>query len=131
MVLRARPTNAEAGSSYAALPDLLQPVIGGLEPLPVPQRRALAVALLLEESGDPVDPRLVAHATKSLLEEAAGPIRGPSSGARSSAPRRACRWRRRWPCSRSSALWAARARAKIGRLGGRARTELARRLPAE
>ena len=50
-VLRARPTAAEAASSYAALHDLLQPVLDGLDALPVPQRRALAAALLLEEIG--------------------------------------------------------------------------------
>lgn len=55
LVLRARPTAAEAASSFAAMHDLLQPAIGGLARLPVPQRRALAAALALEDSPDPVD----------------------------------------------------------------------------
>jgi DNA-binding CsgD family transcriptional regulator len=67
VVLRARPTAAEAASSYAALHDLLQPVIGGLDRLPAPQRRALAAALALEDSPDQVDPRVVALACRSLL----------------------------------------------------------------
>jgi AAA ATPase-like protein len=46
-----RPAGAEAAFSFAALADLLGPVLpAGLERLPQPQRRALAVALLLEES---------------------------------------------------------------------------------
>ena len=43
-VLRARPTAAEAASSYAALDDLLRPAIDRLPGLPAPQRRALAAA---------------------------------------------------------------------------------------
>ena len=50
LVLRARPTAAEAGSSYSALDDLLRPVLEGLPRLPAPQRRALAAALLLEDA---------------------------------------------------------------------------------
>src|SRR3954452_10462678 len=64
-VLRARPTAAEAASSYAALHDLLEPVLDGLDGLPTPQRRALAAALLLEDAAGPVDPRLVALASRS------------------------------------------------------------------
>ena len=67
-VLRAWPTAAEAGSSFAALDDLLRPAIGGLPRLAEPQRRALAAALLLEAAVDPVDPRLVGLACLSLLE---------------------------------------------------------------
>ena len=67
-VLRARPSAAEAGSSYAALDDLLRPVIGELDTLPAPQRRALSAALLLEDAEAPVDPRLVALACRSLLD---------------------------------------------------------------
>jgi DNA-binding CsgD family transcriptional regulator len=66
-VLRARPTAAEAASSYAALNDLLQPVLDGVGALPAPQQRALSAALLLEEAAGPVDPRLVALACLSLL----------------------------------------------------------------
>ena len=55
-VLRARPTAAEAGSSYAALDDLLRPALAGLARLPEPQQRALSAALLLEAAAEPVDP---------------------------------------------------------------------------
>ena len=41
LVLQARPTAAEAASSFAALDDLLRPAIDGLAQLPAPQRRAL------------------------------------------------------------------------------------------
>ena len=73
-VLRARPTAAEAASSFAGLHDLLQPVIGGLARLPVPQRRALAAALALEDSPGQVDPRLVALACLSLLASVDGAV---------------------------------------------------------
>ena len=63
LVLRARPTAADARSSFAALDDLLRPAIDGLPRLAEPQRRALAAALLLEAMIDPVDPRLVGLAS--------------------------------------------------------------------
>ena len=74
LVLRARPTEAEAESSFAALNDLLRPVIAELPRLAEPQRRALAAALLLEAASDPVDPRLVSLACLSLLEGLVGPV---------------------------------------------------------
>ena len=74
LVLRARPTAAEAGSSYTALHDLLRPVIDGLPRLPAPQRRALAAALLLEDADGPVDPRLVGLACLSLLGALPGAV---------------------------------------------------------
>jgi hypothetical protein len=67
LVLWARPTAAEAASSYAAIDDLLQPVLHQLDALPPPQRRALSVALMLEDASEPVDPRVVALAARSLL----------------------------------------------------------------
>ncbi|HYI20738.1 MAG TPA: AAA family ATPase [Solirubrobacteraceae bacterium] len=73
-VLRARPTAAEAASSFAALDDLLRPAIEGLPRLAEPQRRALAAALLLEAAIDPVDPRLVGLACLSLLEALPGRV---------------------------------------------------------
>src|SRR6185295_11546828 len=73
-VLRARPTAAEAGSSFAALDDLLRPAIGGLPRIAEPQRRALAAALLLEAAPEPVDPRQVGLAALSLLGELPGPV---------------------------------------------------------
>jgi DNA-binding CsgD family transcriptional regulator len=74
LVLRARPTAAEAGSSYAALDDLLRPVIGELARLPAPRRRALAVALQLEDAVEPVEPRLVGLAVQSLLDGLRGAV---------------------------------------------------------
>jgi DNA-binding CsgD family transcriptional regulator len=73
-VLRARPTAAEAASSFAALDDLLRPAIDELRRLPEPQRRALAAALLLEEAADPVDPRQVGLACLSLLHALPRPV---------------------------------------------------------
>jgi hypothetical protein len=73
-VLRARPTAAEAGSSFAALDDLVRPTIGGLPRLAEPQRRAMASALLLEEAATPVDPRQVGLATLSLLRTLDEPV---------------------------------------------------------
>ena len=73
-MLRARPTAAEAASSFAALDDLLRPAIEGLPRLAEPQRRALAAALLLEAAIDPVDPRLVGLACLSLLEALPGRV---------------------------------------------------------
>jgi hypothetical protein len=74
LVLRARPTAAEVESSFAALSDLLRPAIEGLSRLAAPQRRALAVALSLEEAVDPVDPRLVGLASLSLVEGLSGGV---------------------------------------------------------
>ena len=74
IVLRARATASEAGSSYAALDDLLRPALDGLERLPAPQRRALAAALLLEDADAPIDPRLVGLACRSLLAALPGRI---------------------------------------------------------
>jgi DNA-binding CsgD family transcriptional regulator len=74
LVLRARATAAEAGSSYTALDDLLRPALGGLDALPAPQRRALAAALLLEDAEAPVDPRLVGLACRSLLAAQPGRV---------------------------------------------------------
>src|SRR6188472_986975 len=49
-VLTCRPAGSEVQLSYAALGDLLEPVLAEtLEELPPPQRRALEVALLLED----------------------------------------------------------------------------------
>src|SRR5689334_3820183 len=58
-VCSCRPAEAEAAFSFAALGDLLRPVLpAGLEQLPPPQRRALAAALLLEEvTGPASEPR--------------------------------------------------------------------------
>ena len=63
-VLTAIPATAETRLSFAALADLLGPVLAdALAELPPPQRRALEVALLLEDAeGPPPDHRAVAFA---------------------------------------------------------------------
>ena len=66
-----RPAAAEAAFSFAALGDLLSPVLSeGLGRLPGPQRRALAAALLLDElEGSAPDTRAIAFAAYQLLRE--------------------------------------------------------------
>ena len=68
-VFSCRPAGAEAAFSFAALADLLRPVLPeGLERLPLPQRRALSAALLLEEvEGSAPDERAIAFAVFQLL----------------------------------------------------------------
>lgn len=73
VVLAARPAEAEAGLGFAALADLLDPVVDQVLPvLPGPQGRALAVALLREDpGGGRLDRRAVAAATAAVLREVA------------------------------------------------------------
>jgi DNA-binding CsgD family transcriptional regulator len=73
-VLWARPSQAEAQSSYAALDDLVRPVRELLPRLPEPQRRALAAALGLEVADAPVEPRLTGLAFLTLLSELRDPV---------------------------------------------------------
>src|SRR6476646_2203707 len=63
-VLSCRPAGAETAFSFAALADLLAPLLPeGLERLPLPQRRALSAALLLEEvEGEAPEERAIAFA---------------------------------------------------------------------
>ena len=70
-VLSARPVGAEARLAFAVLADLLGTVPEGvLARLPEPQRHALAVALLREESGGRrLDQRAVGAATVGVLTE--------------------------------------------------------------
>ena len=77
VVLSAYSVEADAELGFAALADLLAPVVDELLPaLPEPQRHALAVVLLLEEPGRrPLDQRAVCTATLSGLRLAAA--RGP------------------------------------------------------
>jgi hypothetical protein len=68
-VCTTRPARVDAQSGFAALRDLVatyaEPILGDL---PVPQRRALAVALLLDDPGpDGVEPDVVAVAFASVL----------------------------------------------------------------
>lgn len=77
-VLRCRPAGGEVRLSYAALTDLLEPVLELVLPaLPSPQRRALELALLVRDDDDrPPDQRAVAaavlHAIRTLA--LAGPL---------------------------------------------------------
>jgi predicted ATPase len=68
-VLACRPAGSEVQLSFAALGDLLADVLGEtLDELPTPQRRALEVALLLEESpGPPPDERAIGLAVLGVL----------------------------------------------------------------
>src|SRR5262245_24664285 len=69
LVLAARPAEAERGLAFAGLGDLLEPVLDDVLPaLPPPRRRAIRVALLLEEAEDPVDSRALGVAVRNALE---------------------------------------------------------------
>src|SRR5689334_17271899 len=70
-VLVSRPAEAETKMSYAALGDLLEPVLEHVLPqLPGPQRRALEVALLKTAAdGSPAEPRAVGVAVLNALRE--------------------------------------------------------------
>jgi DNA-binding CsgD family transcriptional regulator len=71
-VLEARPAAPERELSFAALGDLLAGTHDEIGGLPAPQRRALRVALALEEvEGEPADQRIVAVAVLSLLRRLA------------------------------------------------------------
>ena len=68
VVLTARPVEIETKLSFAGLSDLLEPVVDDvLQELPVPQRRAFEVALLIAPSRAQPDPRGVAAAFLSAL----------------------------------------------------------------
>lgn len=77
-VLDCRPSASERQLAFAALCDLLAGVTDDVLPaLPGPQRRALEVALLLEETGDdPPEARVIASAFLSAVRELAraGPV---------------------------------------------------------
>jgi DNA-binding CsgD family transcriptional regulator len=67
--LVSRPAEAERGLAHAGLADLFDGVLDEVLPvLPGPRRRALEVALLLEEPDAAVDPRALATATRSVLQ---------------------------------------------------------------
>jgi DNA-binding CsgD family transcriptional regulator/DNA polymerase III delta prime subunit len=70
--LTARPAEAEATLSFAALGDVLRDADDAVGALPEPQRRALRIALLLEEhEGAGIDGRAVSVALLRLLRELA------------------------------------------------------------
>jgi DNA-binding CsgD family transcriptional regulator len=76
-VLTARPVEAEAGFSFAAIADLLADVEDTFTALPKPQARAVRVALLLEPAGDvSADERAVGHGLLGVLRAlaAASPV---------------------------------------------------------
>jgi len=77
-VISSRPAEAERGLAHAGLGDLLEGVLADVLPeLSPPRRRALEIALLVEEaSGDPVDRRALAVAVRGALEalSAQGPL---------------------------------------------------------
>lgn len=76
-VLRARPAESEAKLAFSSLADLLGGSLGDvLEELPLPQRRALEVALLLEDAaGKRADRRAVAAGLLSSLRALAADSR--------------------------------------------------------
>ena len=69
-VLSARPAEAERLLAHVGLGDLLEDVLEHVLPkLPPPRRRALEVALLVQETGDQTaDPRTLAVAVRSSLQ---------------------------------------------------------------
>jgi DNA-binding CsgD family transcriptional regulator len=78
-VLSCRPAEAETKLAFAALSDLMEAVGDDvLDRLPVPQRNAIAVALLREEaqSPPPADQRAIAVGMLSVLRQlsASGPV---------------------------------------------------------
>jgi DNA-binding CsgD family transcriptional regulator len=69
-VLSSRPAEAERGLAHVVLSDLFEGVLDEVLPaLRAPRRRALEVALLLDEAPEePVDPRTLGVAVRSALE---------------------------------------------------------------
>jgi DNA-binding CsgD family transcriptional regulator len=71
-ILAAQPGEREETLAFAALGDLLRDAEDALEDLPLPQQRALRVALLLEDPGRrPPDQRAVAAALLGILRRLA------------------------------------------------------------
>src|SRR6266487_6299420 len=71
LVLSSRPAEAERGLAHVGLGDLFEDVLDDVLPaLSVPRRRALEVALLLEEAAeDGVDPAALGLAVRSSLQQ--------------------------------------------------------------
>ncbi|MGK5671288.1 AAA family ATPase [Micromonospora sp. URMC 106] len=70
LLLPCAPTEAETAVPYAALADVLRPLADRVPALPLPQRVAADVVLLVAEHDDVVDERAVGAATRSLVEAA-------------------------------------------------------------
>jgi DNA-binding CsgD family transcriptional regulator len=74
-VLAAQPAQTEATLAYAALGDLLEPLLDdSLERLPVTQRAALEIALQLRPATRPPDELAVARACVELVSGTTGPV---------------------------------------------------------
>lgn len=68
-VVSSRPAEAERGYAFAGLGDLFEGVLDEVLPsLPAPRRRALEVALLVEEASGPTDPRTLGVAVRDGLD---------------------------------------------------------------
>jgi DNA-binding CsgD family transcriptional regulator len=68
-VLLSRPAEAERGLAHAGLGDLFENVLESVLPaLSAPRRRALEVALLVEDATDGLDPRTLGVAVRSALD---------------------------------------------------------------
>ncbi|MGX5697787.1 ATP-binding protein, partial [Agromyces soli] len=76
-VLSCRPSPADTQLDYAGLSDLVEPMVDELDALPETQRRAMLAVTARADAGAPsaATPRLVAAATRSLLDHAGS--RGP------------------------------------------------------
>ncbi|HEX6129368.1 MAG TPA: ATP-binding protein, partial [Candidatus Limnocylindria bacterium] len=72
LVLTARAARPEVALSYAALDELLAPLVPAIENLPSPRRRALEAALLLADVPRPPDQRAIGLAVADLLGSQAG-----------------------------------------------------------
>jgi predicted ATPase len=72
-VIEARPVAAESDLSFAALGDLLSGLEDEIGSLPAPQRRALRIALMLEEAdGELAEPHAVGASILGLLRRLSG-----------------------------------------------------------
>jgi hypothetical protein len=72
-ILSSRPAEAEHTLVFAGLGDLFEGALDDVLPrLAPPRRRALDVALLVEDAHDPLDPRALGVAVRSALELLAG-----------------------------------------------------------
>ena len=101
-VLTCRGVEAEAALSFAGLSELLAPVLADtLETLAAPRRRALQVALLLEEAGDVTpDADAIGLAVLDVLRAGGRGRAGrcpPSTTSSGATPHRAAF--SRWPCA--------------------------------
>ena len=73
-VLAAAGTAAESDLAYAAVHQLLGPLLPGVDGLPGPQAAALRIALGLQAAPDAPDPFLVSLAVLTLLSDAGRPV---------------------------------------------------------